>query len=313
LVVVAALSFALGGVMARSLFDQGLTPFGVAEWRVTAAGLALLSLLAVLRPGSLRLPRRDWLPVAAFGIGSIAALNLLYYAAIARIPVGEANTLQYLAPVLVVAALALRGRRIPPPSLLAALVLTLPGCALVVGLYRPALLRADLLGVGLALAAACFYATYLIAGSVIQRRVPGLTLQVYGFLSAAAGWALLRFSGLAPGWFGTWPAWALPRLLGVAFFASLFPYVFSLLGLRRIGAARTGIVMTTEPVFSTALAFFWLGQGLEAPQLLGGALVLAGVVLAQKTPDRAIVAEPAAMPPEGETLGEPSGQGGSPP
>jgi drug/metabolite transporter (DMT)-like permease len=57
--------------------------------------------------------------------------------------------------------------------------------------------------------------------------------------------------------------------------------------------------MTSEPVFGAVLAFLWLGQSLEAPQLLGGLLVLVGVVLAQRSrPQLAAIAEPAALPPE---------------
>jgi drug/metabolite transporter (DMT)-like permease len=64
---------------------------------------------------------------------------------------------------------------------------------------------------------------------------------------------------------------------------TLLPFLLAVAALRVISAALAGIVATTEPVFASALAFVLLGQELSAPQLIGGGLVVAGVVLAQAT------------------------------
>jgi drug/metabolite transporter (DMT)-like permease len=62
---------------------------------------------------------------------------------------------------------------------------------------------------------------------------------------------------------------------------TLIPFLLAVAALRVIPAAVVGIATTTEPVFAAALAWVLLAQALTLPQLLGGGLVVAGVVLAQ--------------------------------
>lgn len=71
------------------------------------------------------------------------------------------------------------------------------------------------------------------------------------------------------------------RVLGVGIVGTLIPFLLAVSAVRVISAAVAGIAATTEPVFASALAWLLLGQELEALQLWGGGLVVAGVVLAQ--------------------------------
>jgi drug/metabolite transporter (DMT)-like permease len=73
------------------------------------------------------------------------------------------------------------------------------------------------------------------------------------------------------------------RVLAVGVVGTLLPFLLVLAALRVIPSALAGIAATTEPVFASGLAFVILGQTLSAPQLIGGALVVIGVVLAQAT------------------------------
>jgi drug/metabolite transporter (DMT)-like permease len=295
-VLLSALGFATGGVIARTLFDQGISPFTVAALRVTGAGLVMAVVLATLRPQLLRIPRRHWLRVAAFGVLAIAGTNVLTYLAIARLPVGEAITLQYLGIVLVVFAQAAHSRRAPSRRLVAALAFSLPGTALLAGVYHPARLSADRWGVAFALTAAVFFAGFLLSGRALQRDVPSLTLQTWAFLIAAVGWGMLF--AIHPQWF-QFPvvgASSLGRVGLVILLANLLGYVGLLMGLRRIGASRTGVLMTSETVFSTAIGFVWLGQRLELWQLIGGAMVVAAVILARLAEAELGSSPPAELP-----------------
>lgn len=280
-VLLSALGFATAGVIARTLFDQGISTFTVAALRVAGAGLVLALLLATFRPHLLSVPRRHWLRVAAFGLGGVACTNLLTYLAIAHLPVGEAITLQYLGIVLVVLAQAAHSRRPPSRLLLAALALSLPGTALLAGVYHPARLSADRVGLVAALLAAVFFAGFLLSGRALQRRVPGLTLQVWAFLSAAVGWGVVFAIRPQLVQLPVADASSLGRVGLVILLANLLGYVGLLTGLRLIGSSRTGVIMTSETVFSAAIGFVWLGQRLEALQLMGGAMVIAAVILAR--------------------------------
>ena len=73
------------------------------------------------------------------------------------------------------------------------------------------------------------------------------------------------------------------RVLGVGVVGTLIPFLLMVGALRVISAGLAGIASTSEPVFASGLAWLLLGQALDAPQLVGGGLVVAGVVLAQLT------------------------------
>ena len=75
------------------------------------------------------------------------------------------------------------------------------------------------------------------------------------------------------------PVWAV--VVVVIAFGTLAPYALNLAALRRLPAATVGAVGMLEPVVATVVAWGWLGQSLTEPQVLGGAVVLAGVALAQ--------------------------------
>jgi drug/metabolite transporter (DMT)-like permease len=98
--VVAAACWAASAVVAAGAFK----PDRLAEARVVVALLPLAAYLLVARRDLLRPPRSALPPLVAFG-ACIVAVNFAYYVAIDRVPVGVAISLQYTAPVLVLAAL----------------------------------------------------------------------------------------------------------------------------------------------------------------------------------------------------------------
>src|SRR5690606_7067362 len=62
---------------------------------------------------------------------------------------------------------------------------------------------------------------------------------------------------------------------------SFAPFFFSLLALRYLSATAAGVVATAEIIFAFVFAWLWLGEGLAGVQILGAAVVLIGIVLAQ--------------------------------
>ena len=75
------------------------------------------------------------------------------------------------------------------------------------------------------------------------------------------------------------PVWAL--MLWMIVPGTMVPFGLVVSALRHIPATRVGIVAMFEPVVATVIAWAWLGEGLGTPQLVGGAVVLTGIVLAQ--------------------------------
>ena len=282
-VVAAGACWALAAVLASYAFDRGVPPVRLAEARVAVALVALAPFLAWRRPDLLRPPPGTWPVLATFG-ACVAAVNLSYYLAIDRLPVGVAVALQYTGPAILMAAtvLLLRDRAGGDPGRLAwtAAGLTLAG-AVLVSRALEGLGALELPGLAAGLASAVLFAAYLLAAERAGRRgVEPATTLLWGFLVAVAIWAVA-----VPWW--SWPLAALGdpgvavAVLGVGLVGTLLPFALAVGAVRVISAATAGIAATAEPVFAAGLAWLLLGQHLTPGQLAGGALVVAGVVLAQ--------------------------------
>lgn len=278
-VIAAAFCWGLAAIFAKGAFEAGIPPAEMAEARVAVAGAALLVSLGIWRRDLLRPPRGSLLPASVFGV-SLVLVNLSYYVAIDRLPVGVAIALQYTAPVVVLVATTLVLGRTPGRLTWLAGILTLAGAILVSRAYA-GFGGADGLGLLAGLGAAATFAMYLLSAEAAGRRgAHPATVLAIGFVVAIIIWSVAL-----PWW--NWPVDRLAdagislRVLGVGLVGTLVPFFLAVAALRVISSALAGIAATTEPVFASALAFLLLGQQLSVPQLLGGALVVAGVVLAQ--------------------------------
>jgi drug/metabolite transporter (DMT)-like permease len=250
-----------------------------------------LTLLALARSrSSLRVERRDLVRLAIFGVAGVALVQLFYFLAIHRLAIGIALLIQYLGPLLV--ALWVRVVRHEPVRrrIWAALVLSLTGLALTVELWNGIAL--DGLGVVAALLSAVVFAAYLLmAEREVTRRDP-ISLLAWGFCFATVFWTIAQPWWSFPagraghtvslqGHLVSWhvPVWAL--VAWVVVLGSIVPFVLIVAGLRHVSATRVGIAAMLEPVVATVVAWAWLRETLTTVQLVGAAIVLGGIVLAQ--------------------------------
>ncbi|MFG3662156.1 DMT family transporter [Streptomyces sp. NPDC047706] len=283
-----AVAFGGSGVAAKPLIEAGLDPLHVVWLRVTGAALVMLP-LAVRHRALLR--RRPAL-LAGFGLLAVAGVQACYFAAISRIPVGVALLVEYLAPALVLGWVRFVQRR--PVSRAAALgvVLAVGGLACVVEVWAG--LGFDALGLLLALGAACCQVGYFVLsdqGSDSGTDAPDpLGVIAYGLLIGAAvltvvarpwgmDWSVLRGAAHMDG--TAVPAAAL--LAWIVLIATVVAYVTGVLSVRRLSPQVAGVVACLEAVIATVLAWVLLGEHLSAPQIVGGAVVLAGAFIAQSS------------------------------
>lgn len=247
-----------GAAWAKHLFPlvgaQGVTAVRV--------GLAAAIMLAIVRPWR-RLPaRRDALNLLVYGL-MLGCMNLLIYAAFARIPIGVAVAIEVVGPLAVVVLSSRRARDLGW-VLLAAL-----------GLWLLAPVHAgvpplDPLGVAYALGAAFCWAMYIVFG----KRVSGLNgghAVAWGMLAAAlftvpvgvahAGAALLDSSVLLGG-------------LAVAVLSSALPYTLEMAALAKLPHRVFGILVSAGPAFAALAGFVVLGEMLTFMQWLAIALVI---------------------------------------
>ncbi len=290
MVIAAALLFALNGTVSKVVLQSGISSLELTQVRATGAFLGFALVLVVSRRESLRLTRRELPYLIAFGIAGVALVQWLYFVSIGRLPIGIALLIEYLAPILI-AIWAWSVYKEPiRRRIWAALVLALVGLSLVVEVWGG--LALDGLGVAAALAAAVAYTIYvLMAERAVKWRDPA-SLTAYGFLFAALFWAAVQ-----PVWrfpagrlddsvslLGHLERFSLPvwlLLLYIVVAGTMVTFLLVAAALRHISATRVGIVAMLEPVAASAVAFLWLGESFGTAQLVGGAIVLAAILLAQ--------------------------------
>ncbi len=286
----AATLFAVNGTVSKIVLTSGVSSLRLAQLRSTGALVGLALVAALLTRARLRLTRRELPSLVLFGIAGLAFVQLFYFVAIRRLPVGIALLIQYLAPLLV-ALWARYGMREPVGRRIwLALSLALVGLALVVQVWNG--LELDALGIAASLGAAVTLALYiLLAERAVGRRDP-ITLSLYGFLFASLFWLVVQPPWSFPaGSFGEdvsllgnlatteLPVWALTGWLVVL--GTIAPFGLVAGALRHIPATRVAIVTMLEPVLATLVAYLWLAESLEPLELAGGAVVLAGILVAQ--------------------------------
>ena len=292
MVLTAAALFAINGTVSKVILESGLSSLRLSQVRSTGALVGLVAVLAVVNPRSLRVARAELPLLVAFGICGLALVQWLYFVAIHRLEIGIALLIQYLAPLLVALWAQFVMHEHVRRRIWIALALALTGLTLVVELWNG--LALDALGVMAALGAACAFAVYiLLAERGVKRRDP-VSLSAYGFLFASLVWAVVQPWWTFPGGAVSHeasllghldgvqlPVWALAAWMIVL--GTIVPFARVVASLRHISATRAGIASMVEPVAATLVAFLWLGETLGAPQLVGGALVLAGIILAQSS------------------------------
>jgi len=266
--------------LARSVFrDNGVPAQTAVELRlVIAAGLLFVWLLARNR-GALRVERSDRGALLVLGLFGVAAVQGTYYYSIAKLGVGLAILLQYVAPSLIVLWEMARGQR-PSPPMVAAVLLALSGTALLVSGVDRSSVHASAFDWCVGASSSVIFAFYVLASKRLVARYAPETVLVYTFGVAAVFWMCVT-----PPWrivAAHYPAslWVRFAMLGV--FSTLVPFRCFYAGLKRLPAAEAGVIATAEPVVAILSAFVFLGEGLGPGQVLGAVLVIVAAVLASR-------------------------------
>ena len=289
LTLAAAGFFGVNGTVSTLALDAGIEPTRLTALRCTGAAIGLLVVLAVVAPARLRITWREVPFLAVFGVVGVALTQFLYYVAIRVLPVGIALVFEMTAPVFIALYVWLVRREHVRRRLWLSLLLSLCGLVLVAEVWQDGG-SLDPVGVGAGLLAAlCLAAYYLMGERGTGTRDP-VTLTCWSFVAAAVFWSIA-----APWWafdpsvlaervpvsIGSLelPLWVL--VLWIVVLGAIVPFWLSIAALRHLPPTAAGLVATVEPVVASLVAWLWLEQVLSTWQLLGGAVVLTGIVLAQ--------------------------------
>jgi len=259
MVLTSIVSVQCGAAAATALFDR-VGPQGAVFLRSLFAALALLAAgrrsLRPVRGAQLR-------DVVLFGV-ALAGMNVCFYAALDRLPLGVAVTLEFAGP-LGVAVFGSRRRRDLLWALLAAIgILLLSDGGSGGGI--------DVLGAALALAAGAFWAAYILQSARVGNSYPGLGgLAVAMAISAA----LVAPLGIAQGGGDLLAPAVLAVGLGVGLLSSAIPYGLELEALRRLPNAVFGVLMSLEPAVAAIVGFLALSQDLALVEVVAIGFVVA--------------------------------------
>ncbi|MDP4022119.1 DMT family transporter [Methylobacterium sp. NEAU 140] len=267
--VAGMVSLQAGSTFAKTLFPA-LGPAGTSALRV---GFSALILVAVWRPWRRTLHPRDAGWIALYG-AALGSMNLLFYCALARLPLGPAVAIEFTGPL----AVALAASRRPTDFLWIGVAVA--GLALLLPLAGSGGL--DPVGVGYALAAGLAWALYILFGQRAGR--------VDGGQAVALGMSVAALVAAPFGLAGAGTALFAPEILAagivVALLSSALPYSLEMVALRRLDRKTFGVLMSLEPAVAALAAFAVLDEQLSAVQWLAIALVIAasaGITVSART------------------------------
>jgi inner membrane transporter RhtA len=256
LVLLGIVSVQLGSALAKHLFGA-VGSFGTVALRLFFAAAVLMLLW---RP-SFRLDRRTWTVVVGYGV-ILGSMNLCFYLALARIPLGIAVTVEFLGPL----AVALAGSRRWLDAFWA--VLAAGGVVLLME-GRGDL---NLVGFVFALAAGTFWGLYILIGAALGRH----TTQGNGLALGMAVAALVAVPiGVADSGRALFAPWVLVAGVGLAMLSSVIPYSLDLEALRKIPPRVFGILMSLEPAMAALIGLIVLQESLHWSQWLAVLCVVA--------------------------------------
>jgi len=258
-VLLSIISVQGGAAIAKGLFPV-IGAGGTASVRI---GFSALILLLAVRPNLKALKVEQWKAVLPYGI-VLGAMNLLFYCALARIPLGLAVTLEFIGPL----GLALAGSRRALD--LAWVVLAGTGIALIAPWGGKGI---DLLGAFFAVSAGICWATYIVLSKRAGAKLPGQLAVTVGMLVAAL---LVLPYGIFEGSLHLMSSTIFVLGIALAFFSSVLPFSLEMQALRKMPPRTFSILMSLEPAMAALAGWLLLGEHLK----LGQWLAIACIVIA---------------------------------
>ena len=256
-VLFAIISVQSGAAIAKTLFPA-IGAAGTASLRI---GISAIILLAVYRPNLFKITPNQWKIVISYGL-SLGAMNLIFYLAIERIPIGLAVTLEFIGPLLV--AVIGSKRLIDYLWVLLAAI----GIVLIAPWSNNGI---DLLGVLFALLAGALWAAYIVLGTKVSKIMKGGDAVATGMLFASI--LIVPFGILENGLTNLTPTF-LYLGIALALLSSAIPFTLEMKALAQLPARTFSILMSLEPAAASIFAFIFLQEYLTFNEILAVVFVV---------------------------------------
>jgi drug/metabolite transporter (DMT)-like permease len=285
------LVFSFNGVISTVVLDH-ITPFRLAQVRSIGAFFILLAIALFIDRESLRAPKKLIPKLAAYGIIGFAAVQAGYFLGIQRgVPLSLVLIIEFTAPIWIALWIKYVRKMYVPASMWGAIALSLLGLILLAQVWNG--LSFDLLGLLGALLSAFALTAYFLIGKSFGTSRSAMSLTVWGLGMASFAWSSsmplwnfpfevftidMDLQGVFAG--NTLPGWLL--ILWIIVMGTIVPYLFVISGLRLLSASTASVIGMMEPVFAGIFAWMWLQQSWNGIQLIGAAIVLIGIYIADR-------------------------------
>lgn len=289
--VMGALVFAFNGVISTVVLDH-ISPFRLAQVRSVGAFLILFTIALITQRNSLKASKKQLPMLAAYGIIGFAAVQAGYFLGIQRgVPLSLVLIVEFTAPIWIALWIKYVRKSFVPTSMWAAIALSLLGLILLAQVWNG--LSFDLLGLFGAFFSAFALTVYFLIGKNFGTSRSALSLTVWGLGMASLTWLVsmpiwqfpfevftidMDLQGVFAG--KTLPGWLL--ILWIIIMGTIVPYLFVIAGLRLLSASTSSVIGMLEPVLAGVFAWIWLKQSWNGIQLLGAAVVLVGIYIADR-------------------------------
>lgn len=270
-----------------------MSAFRLAQIRAISAFSILFIFALIFRRELLRITKKE-IPLAiAYGVIGFALVNVGYFLGIERgLPLGLVLVIEFTAPIWIALWIKYVRKGFVAKDMWVAIALSLTGLVLLTKIWNG--FKFDLLGLAGALGSAFALTGYFLIGKKFGANRHPIGSTIIGLSVASAFWLLVL-----PIWnfpteiFSTkmdihgylsgtlFPGWSL--ILWIVVMGTIVPYLFGISGLRLLSESKSSVLGMLEPVLAGAFAWIWLSQGWDAIQLIGAAIVLVGIYLADRS------------------------------
>ena len=291
LLITASMGFALGGVAAKVLREADMDAFRLTQIRSTGAGLILLAFAIIKGKDHLRARKEEIKDLLLFGIIGVAAVTSFYFFAIKYLFVSVALIIEFTASIWIALYLKFVKKKHISPIMWLGIACAFFGLVLVSQIWSGSTLHP--LGVAVAFADAFALSYYFITAERLTQTRTSLSLMTWGIGVAAIFWAIILpwwtfpFEYLTDSYSLSGnlseynaPGWAL--LLWIVIIGTVIPYLLTVTGIRELSAGTSSVIGMIEPIFAGVIAWIILNEALSGVQLIGCAVVLLGIYLADK-------------------------------
>lgn len=290
LYLLAATAWAINGTVSKVVLLEVGDPLRVSQFRVTGTAFILLTAVLFTNRKAFRITPKEALLLAGYGIIGVAMCQWFYFESISRMPITISLLIEFMAPIFVV-LYARFVMQVPVKNTVwLGLALAVFGLAMVAQVWNGFTLNK--LGVIYAIGSmTTLVFMYILGDKASQRRDP-ISLLMWAFTFAAIFFAILRpwtsfpWEALSAtvipfeGGTTTYPIW--PFFAFMVLIGTLTPYILVINSIRHIGGAGASIMGMTEPPIASIAAWLVLGEIFVPIQILGGAIMLVGIVVAER-------------------------------